>query len=204
MPLWAQPNLAARDPARGGVFQNICFFGDPENLAPELRDPAWLKHLEQTGGLRLDIRRADRWSDYSDVDCALAIRDFSKSTHLHKPATKLYNAWIAGVPFIGGMDSAYAADGRPGVDFLQAASPDAVLAHLRRLRNDPAFRNLLVANGRESGKAFTREATCRRWEQLATKTLPEKAGRWMSAPKPLRLIAGATRRAVFALDRRIR
>jgi len=203
MPLWPQPNLVARDPARGGVFENVCFLGDPGNLAPELHGPAWLMQLEKAG-LHLDIRRADRWHDYRDVDCVLAIRDFSRSRHLHKPATKLYNAWIANVPFLGGKDSAYASDGRCGVDYLKADSPDAVLQYLRRLQADSVFRNALVANGAESGRKFTREATCRQWERLVTETLPAHASQWLSGSKAHRFLLKTTQRAIARLDRCLR
>jgi len=204
MPLWTHPNLVARDPSRGATFENVCFLGDPGNLAPELRSREWQDQLEKTPGLRLDVRRADRWHDYSDVDCVLAIRDFTRSRQLHKPGTKLYNAWLAGVPFIGGNDSAYAADGNCGVDYLKAESPEAVLAHLRRLRDDPAFRSSLVANGREAGKAFTRDKTLRRWERLVMETLPDRAGRLAAAPSPNRFFFEATQRAIAHLDRRLR
>jgi len=204
MPLWTQPNLMPRDPARGGAFQSIAFVGDPGNLASELRSKEWAAALDKDLGLHLEIRRADRWHDYSDVDCALAIRDFSRSSQLHKPATKLYNAWLAGVPFIGGNDSAYAADGKCEADYLKAVSPDEVLAHLRRLRDDPAFRNSLVANGRKAGEAFTRDATLQRWERLVTETLPDRAGRLAAASSPERFVFEVTQRAIAHLDRRLR
>ena len=204
MPHWIQPNLVPRDLSRGGRFENICFLGDPGNLARELCERAWQDRLEKDLGLRLDIRRADRWHDYSDVDCALAIRDFSKSLQIHKPATKLYNAWLAGVPLIGGRDSAYAADGRCGVDYLKAGSPDEVLAQLRRLRDDPAFRNSLVANGREAGRAFTRAETLRRWQRLVRETLPDRAGRLAAATSPERFFFEATQRVFAHLDRLLR
>ncbi|MCX6970091.1 MAG: glycosyltransferase [Verrucomicrobia bacterium] len=204
MPLWTQPNLVPRDPARGAVFENVCFLGDPCNLAPALRESAWLERLRSIPSLRLDVRRADRWHDYSDVDCSLAIRDFSRSRQLHKPATKLYNAWLAGVPFIGGNDSAYAADGRSGADYLKAASPEEVLAHLQRLREDPTFRSALVANGRKSGKEFTREKTLHRWERLVKETLPELAGRFATTALPGKFLFEATQFAIAHLDRRVR
>ena len=204
MPFWPHPNLVPRDPARGGTFQSIAFVGDPGNLASELRSEEWAASLDKDLGLRLEIRRGDRWHDYSDVDCVLAIRDFTRSRQLHKPGTKLYNAWLAGVPVIGGRDSAYAADGRCGIDHLKAASPDEVLAHLRQLRDDPAFRNALVENGRASGKKFTRDETIRRWERLVAETLPDRAGRLAAASSPGKFFFEATQRAITHLDRRLR
>ncbi len=110
MPLWPQPNLIPRNPARGDAFKTVAFFGDEQNLAPELRTAAFKNELQEVCGLQLKIQKANEWHDYSAVDAVLAIRDFSNARHLHKPATKLYNAWIAGVPFISGRDSSYAAE----------------------------------------------------------------------------------------------
>jgi hypothetical protein len=204
MPFWPHPNQVTRDPARGETFQNVCFFGDEKNLAPELRSDAWAAALLQDLDLRLDIRRADRWHDYSDVDCVLAIRDFTKSRQLHKPSTKLYNAWLAGVPFIGGRDSAYASDGRCGVDYLRADSPEQVLTHLRRLKEDLEFRARLVEEGGKSGAGFTREMTLRRWERLVSETLPAAVRKYAAASKIQRALSNAAHRVVVGVDRRLR
>lgn len=87
---------------------------------------------------------------------------------------------------------------------MKASSPDEVLAHLRRLRDDPAFRNSLVANGRESGKEFTREKTIHRWERLVNETLPELANRFAAAPSPGKFLFEASQFAIAHLDRRLR
>lgn len=178
MPLWPHPNLVPRDPARGDVFENICFFGDASNLAPELRDPAWRKKLRDDLGLRFVICDADRWHDYSEADAVIAIRSFDRAPHLHKPATKLYNAWLAGVPFIGGHDSAYAGDGQPGGNYLAAGTPGELLAELGRLKNDPALRASLVAAGRAAGGGFTPPAILGRWKFLLGEKAPELFTRW--------------------------
>lgn len=178
MPHWPQPHLIPRDQARGLRFEKICFFGDVRNLAPELCSIAWQEKLYQELGLVLEIRGADQWHDYSDVDGVIAIRDFGYSRHLHKPATKLYNAWLAGVPFIAGNDSAYAADGHPGRDYLVATSAEKVFQHLKRLKNNPLVRQNLVKNGSASSAAYTREATFQRWKRLLQTTLPQEAHAW--------------------------
>ncbi|MFA7342778.1 MAG: glycosyltransferase [Terrimicrobiaceae bacterium] len=204
MPLWTHPNLVPRDPARDGAFEKICFLGDPDNLAPGLRSEEWAAALRRDLGLQFEIRRADRWHDYSDVDCVLAIRDFTKSRHLHKPATKLYNAWLAGVPFIGGRDSAYAADGHPGVDYLKADSPEQVVAHLRHLKEDPGFRMRLVKEGAKSGAGFTPEMILGRWKKLVSETLPAAAGKHAATSAARRAVSGAAHRAILRLDRQFR
>jgi len=178
MPHWPQALLIPRNQNRGPRFETLSFFGDIQNLAPELRSTKWLQRLHRELDITLDLREPDRWHDYSDVDCVIAIRDFSTSRHIHKPATKLYNAWHAGVPFIGGRDSAYAADGHPGKDYLVATSLEEVFQHLKRLKEDGKFRATLIQNGFLSGKAFTREAILKHWKKLTQETLPNLASKW--------------------------
>lgn len=172
VPHWPQPSLIPRYPERGLCFEKISFFGDPDNLASELQTPEWNNQLRREVGVFLEYHSNSRWHDYSDTDAVLAIRDFSRAPHYHKPATKLYNAWLAGVPFIGGRDSAYAFDGRKGIDYLVAKSPQQVIDYLHRLKKDVLFRQQLIAHGRESARAFSREAILLQWKKLVEETLP--------------------------------
>lgn len=204
MPLWPHPNLLPRDPARGPRFENLGFFGDASNLAPELRDPAWRKTLHDHTGLTLQTVSADHWHDYRETDCVLAIRGFLRSSYLHKPATKLYNAWLAGVPFIGGLDSAYRGDAQPGREYLAAASLPELDAHLKRLRTDPAFRTELVKAGTRKSKQFDRPAILERWRVLVENTLPETASRWMKKSAVERQVFSLAQRARVWMDRRWR
>lgn len=176
LPHWPQPSLVPRDPARGGRFETIAFFGDAENLAPELSD--FGEVLRRELGLRWEIRPAERWHDYSDVDCAIAVRSFDRREHRTKPATKLYNAWLAGVPFIGGNDSAYAFEGSAGRDYLAAGSVAELLAHLRSLQGSPEFREQLVIKGAASGQKRNAAAVTRLWREMVEKDLPSRTQWW--------------------------
>ena len=178
MPHWPQPGLVPRDPKRGTRFETVSFFGYIGNLAPELRSASWRRRLEKELGLELHLPEVHEWYDYSHTDCVLAVRDFSKSRYLQKPATKLYDAWHAGVPFIGGRDSAYASNGHPEKDYLVATSAEEVFQHLKRLKEDKTFRETLVQNGSQSGSHFSQEATLKRWKQLVEETLPKLASEW--------------------------
>jgi hypothetical protein len=183
MPHWPQPHLIPRNQARGSLFEKIAFFGDSNNLAPQLRSRAWQEKLSRKLGIVLEIRAADRWHDYSDVDGVIATRDFSLARHLHKPATKLYNAWLAHVPFIGGYDSAYAADGHPGRDYLVGGTPEEIFQHLKKLKEDLLFRKHLVTHGALAATAYTREATLERWKKLLQITLPKAVHDWEKKSK---------------------
>ncbi|MFZ4116722.1 MAG: glycosyltransferase [Chthoniobacterales bacterium] len=178
VPHWPQPFLRSRDPERGRRFENVCFFGEIQNLAPELRSKEWRQRLQQELGLHFKIRAPHEWNDYRDIDCVVAIRDFSNSSHIHKPATKLYNAWLAGVPFIGGRDSAYAADGSPGKNYLVATSLEELLKHLKHLQENTNLRSMLVQHGLQAGQAFTQEATLHYWKKLVEETIPVRAFQW--------------------------
>lgn len=204
MPLWPQPNIVPRNTNRGGTFERVAFFGDEGNLAAELRDPRWREKLSSVTGAALEIRTAARWHDYSDVDAVIAIRDFRGARHLHKPATKLCNAWLAGVPFVGGADSAYAADGHPGTDYLVARSPDEALTALENIRNDSSLRTRLVAEGVRTAQNFSVDAITARWRALIEDDLRERASKLASRPKALRRCDAIFRRLTCFADRVLR
>ena len=201
MPHWPQPGIIPRDPTREDAFERIAFFGDKKNLAPELRDAQWQKKLQNTTGVTLEIRGADRWHDYHDVDAALAIRDFRGLRQLHKPATKLYNAWLAGVPFIGGTDSACAAEGNEGRDHLTARRPEDVLAHLENLRRDKILRHSLVNEGKTRAADYSVEALTTRWRKLAGETIPAMAAKRAGRAQWFNFCGDAAMRVACAADR---
>jgi hypothetical protein len=200
-PHWPQPGLLRRDDKRGETFRSVAFFGTGNNLAPELQTPGWAEALSRETGCVFEIRGAERWHDYSDVDAVIAVRDFRGGRQLHKPATKLYNAWLAGVPFIGGSDSAYAAEGSPGRDYLVARSPEEVLSHLRKLKHNPSLRASLVGQGMKKGTNYTVEAVTERWRKLVEETIPEAAARRARRAPWLNRCRAAAMRGVCAADR---
>ena len=204
IPHWPQPNLIPRHPHRGRRFEKISFFGCSQNIAPELCSSEWTTQLRRELGLYLDHLSPYYWHDYGESDAVIAIRDFSRSRQYHKPATKLYNAWHAGVPFIGGRDSAYAADGRPGVDYLVATSPKKVLEHLRHLKENDAFREHLVEQGHQSASFFTQEATLEYWKKLIQETRPDLALQWQKKSALQRSLFWMTQRTSSFLDYRLK
>lgn len=204
MPHWPQPNLIARDPMRGEHFETAAFLGDPSNLPPELADHGFASRLQSETGLRLEIRGPDRWHDYSDVDLVLAVRDFSGFRHLHKPATKLYNAWLAGIPFIGGSDSAYAAEAREGSDYLAARSADECIQLIKQLRDNPSLRNRLVESGQKKSAARSRDAVREMWKRFCTVELPERVQQWEAMSSFEKRLFWMTQGILLFLDRKFR
>jgi len=174
LPHWPQPGLVRRDPARGAKMENVCFFGDPKNLAAELRNSEWQRKFAEATGARFEVRGAERWQDYSDVDAVVAVRRFGSGNQPHKPATKLYNAWLAGAPFIAGNDSAYRAEGTPGRDYLTVASPGEVIAHITKLRSSPERRAEIVAFGWKRAEEFGTAQLTARWGRLLESMAPQR------------------------------
>jgi len=201
VPHWPQPHLIPRDPTRNNRFENIFFFGHPGNLAPELSSKNWRQRLQRELGLSFYIQGNMGWHDYRHADAVLAIRNFSRSRYFHKPATKLYNAWQAGVPFIAGRDSAYALDGHSGKDYLIATSPEEVFQHLKHLKEDENSRNSLIQKGFQSGASFSREATLIHWKKLLQETLPRLADQWQQTSMRRRRYFSLMQRSACLLER---
>jgi len=204
LPHWPHPNLLPRDLARGDRFENLGFFGDTTNLAPALRETAWQDRLRAQTGLRLQVVGADRWHDYREMDGILAVRGWESRAWLRKPGTKLYNAWLAGVPFVGGLDSAYLRDGKPGENYLAAASLEELENHLCRLKEEPALRHSLVTAGKVAGRSFSREAIAARWKTLVESTLPEAADKWQRRSSVSKAVFWKTQAAAAWIDRTFR
>ena len=179
MPHWTQPGLIPRSPWCGDRFENIACFGLEKNLAPQLREPAWQKQLNDLG-LRWRIVNKDQWNNYSDVDGVLAVRDFNKPAYAwdYKPPTKLFNAWHAGVPAILGCESAYQAERKSELDYLEVSSTTDIIWALKRLQNDRQLRRAMVKNGQIRAQETLPAKLTERWICLITEAIVPAYQRW--------------------------
>ncbi len=177
MPHWPQPGLLPRDPERADRFETVAFVGHQNSLDCEFQSPIWQERLSELGlkwrpicnGDNEDEAVENRWHDYREIDVIVAVRSFDPRMHwqtqnfCNKPATKLYNAWLAGVPAILGCDSAYWAERRSSLDYLEVKSLSQTLEQLARLRDDANLRQAMVAHGYQRAQAYTPEAITQRW-----------------------------------------
>lgn len=106
MPHWPQPGLIPRDPARGDRLETIAYFGSDQYEPQFVKTGAFQDALRQRG-VRFVNRFQGEWHDYQHVDAVLAIRDCPPVVLATKPASKLINAWKAGVPALLGPEPAY-------------------------------------------------------------------------------------------------
>ncbi|MEM6503367.1 MAG: hypothetical protein AAF685_16220 [Cyanobacteria bacterium P01_C01_bin.89] len=173
------PGLMPRDPVHGDRFQNIAYMGLDTNLAPELRTPEWREKLEKLG-FRWKIVSRDRWHDYTDVDAIVAVRSFDSCTYNWKPASKLFNAWLAGTPAILGAESSFQSERKSALDYIEAKSSKEIIDALLTLRGDQTLRQKMVKNGARRSKHIQPEAVVDQWEAFLKKEVYSYYERWTS------------------------
>ncbi|MBA3698674.1 MAG: glycosyltransferase family 1 protein [Planctomycetes bacterium] len=172
IPFWPQPGLVPRVPLPTARFRNLAFLGRPEHLSSAFTDGGLQRSLAAMG-INLELRR-DRWYDYRDIDVVFAVRSEHPAMIASKPASKLINAWHAGVPAILGREPAYQLTGRPGVDYLEADTPAEMLAAITRLRDDPDFYQRMITAGKIQAELHSVAAVAKRWiEALSGDLAPD-------------------------------
>lgn len=195
IPHWPQPALIPRDVSRGASIRRIAFKGFEQNLHPDFRSPAWRELLADKGiewevdavpfaGAATDRLSID-WPDFRQVDLLLAVRPKDWRLWTSKPASKLFNAWLAGVPALLGPEHAYRELRRSELDYLEAGSLEEAKTAVLRLLEQPDLYQAMVENGRARGAEYTAEATLARWLELLTGRIPALAFRYSSRRLPL-------------------
>jgi len=176
LPLWPQPALIGRDAEREGVT-TVAYAGEivNGNLAADVA--AW-KRLFKRHGIAFVQPPSRNWNDLSQVDVVLGVRSFDRQAYNGKPPSKMLNAWHAGIPFVGGYDSAFSQIGRPGTDYLRVGSAEEALDAVLRLRDSPLLYALLVRNGRRRALDYTADAIAERWESLLLGPVCERLRHW--------------------------
>lgn len=144
---------------------------------------------------RATERDALDWPDFRDVDLLVALRPPDRRLWTAKPATKLVNAWLAGVPAVLGPEVAYRELRRSPLDYLEAATVEEARDAVLRLSAAPDLYRAMVENGRARAAELSREAIAGRWIRLLGEEIPARAGAGLPLrPLPLPLRA-ALRRA---------
>jgi hypothetical protein len=180
---WPQPALIQRDPTRGSTLERLAFKGSVGNLCEGFRTEGFRKELAKIG-IELTIaghtadRRELRWHDYSLDDAVLAVRDLTEADYFLKPASKLINAWLAGVPALLGPENAYQALRRSELDYFEVRTPDDALAALSRLKREPSLYKAVVENGLARAQEFSVDEIARAWRNVLAGPAAEQYERW--------------------------
>ncbi|HMD27912.1 MAG TPA: hypothetical protein VKH13_05015, partial [Steroidobacteraceae bacterium] len=181
MPHWPQPGLLPRNPERGDRMERIAYKGFVGNLVEEFRSARWLEFLRGQGMVFDDDAVLDdsfahpirtRFHDYREVDLVLAVRRGHART---KPASKLVNAWQAGIPALLSPDYAFEELRESPLDYLAVRNLAEAQAAVLRLKREPGLYRAMIEHGRLRGAAFSVEKITQQWASLLFQTIPTLA-----------------------------
>ncbi|MCB1010000.1 MAG: hypothetical protein KDB94_14045 [Acidobacteria bacterium] len=187
LPHWPQPGLLPRDPARGDRIEVASYKGYLANLRADFRAPDWEAWLGSRGvrwqldAIDFDRRAEDAdhllWADYRAVDLLVAVRPPERKFRYAKPASKLVNCWLAGVPALLGVEYAARELRRDPLDYLEVPDAEAARAAIERLLGDPGEYRARIEHGRVRGRELAPDSIADRWQALLFETLPPLAAR---------------------------
>lgn len=178
VPHWPQPGLVPRDLGRGATLRTVLYPGTPRNLDPRFLGPDWGAFVRDRGLVfRCHFQAASppAYQDFRDVDLMLAVRPAAARPVGNKPAWKLFNAWLAGVPALLGPEAGYRELLQDPLDYLEIQTPEQAMAAIDRLLGQPALYRAMVDNGLGRGPAFSTAATVSRWQRLIEDELLPRA-----------------------------
>jgi len=188
IPHWPQDGIIPRDPERDKI-EKLTFFGKKCHVFPELKSERF-KEFCRKYGLVFEINEQD-WHDYSSTDVVIAVRDGFPFYLDSKPAHKLLNSWIAGVPAILNPEYGYieAIAGENEVIFVNSIHD--VMVRIKGLIDSPDLYNKIVNNGNRRAKEFSFDRIASEWELLLKKIETSHYPKWQAMSK-LRKAAGFT------------
>ncbi len=183
---WPQPGLLPRDVSRGDRFENVCFMGNSEQF---LAETDVLETKVRKLGLSWWMPPRHQWHNYSTVDAIVAVRPLATLASLstdvvsfftpeRKPASKLYNAWLAGVPAILSPEVGFQSLRRSELDYLEASTIPDIVAALDKLKQNPDLRRAMAENGRRRAVPFAPTQTAAAWRALIDRQILPAFGRW--------------------------
>ncbi|MEM8937116.1 MAG: glycosyltransferase [Pseudomonadota bacterium] len=188
------PGLIKRDISRGTRLERLGYMGSVINLYKGFKSDEFLGELDAMGvDLNINLRNptdSDKLTmhDYSKTDAVLAVRNLTNLDIVTKPASKLQNAWMAGVPAILGPEPGYRELRKSELDYIEINSPEDAIAAIRRLKDNPDLYRQMIENGLERGKDFTVDKYVGRLLDALNGPIADAFRRWQSRGAPYRAI----------------
>ncbi|WP_297085881.1 glycosyltransferase [Thermoleptolyngbya sp. C42_A2020_037] len=193
IPHWPQPGLIPRLKERGSTIENVVFNGYEINLYAPFCSSEFQRELENLG-VKLVINGSPEngpvmWHDYSTNDLVLAVRDLTEKDALGKPASKLVNAWIAGVPALLGPEPAFRDLRQSELDYIEVKTPEAVLEAIQKLKAQPETYQKMVLNGFRRAQEFSVDNIAEQWCQALSGPVAENYERWKQSNQVMHAVA---------------
>ena len=164
---WNQNDIIKRNSSRVEHFKNVCFYGIDQNFPQKLLEPSFKEKLKKEGIDLKIITDSDKWNDYSETDCVLAIRDFENKPHYNKPFSKIINSYLAGVPVIAGNESSslYLKNGL-GIGISIVTNPDECFNAIKQVKENYLSSLKRIIIDKDKLKEFQDEAIVLSWDKL--------------------------------------
>lgn len=191
LPHWPQPGIIKRDPGRPPRISRLTFKGRPANLDAEFRSQSFRDRLSAMN-IDFEIDTIETlvgdhsWNDYRDADAVLAVRNMTKYDAAKKPASKLINAWIAGVVPLLGPEPAFQELRRSPLDFIEVRTPEDVLNTISSLNEAPGDVRAIMENGAMRAREFDEESISAQWVSLLNGPVARRWQGWKSGGRGAR------------------
>lgn len=187
IPHWPQPGLKPRRPGRGAKVKVLSYKGASAHLHDSLKSDRWRRFVRQNNfQWRSDsvewsghdhFHSQLPWTDYRDVDVIIALRNDLSHHYPRKPATKLINAWMAGVPAILGPEVAFRELRESEFDYIEANSLEDVMKGVNILKENNRLYNRMVERGKNRFRQFCRRRILESWAEKIDKISKNKNNR---------------------------
>jgi len=179
---WSQPDLQVRDPQRGAHIKNLVFKGRWYYLPDAYKNDEFITQLNEIGiqfkttpDYQVDLRE---WTDYTEADVLLAVRQKADLYLESKPPTKLINAWMAGCPALLGPEPAYQELRQSELDYIEVNSPAEVIQALQRLQAEPKLYRAMIENGWQRSQPFVPDQLATQWRDLLAGPIAKGYEQW--------------------------
>jgi hypothetical protein len=184
---WSQDNIIKRDPTRKSKISTISYFGIKDNLAEELKSDDWMSFLSSNNIEWNVVEEREKWGNYFSSDVVLFCRNFKGTPFHHKPATKLYNTWIAGCLPIFTPESAFIDEIKGNEEAgIVINSYTALKKNIINLNNSPEYFNKIIESGSQLGTNFSDKKITQEWIEIIQKLKKQMKIQQLS---PLRFLA---------------
>ena len=111
---------------------------------------------------------------------------------MHKPPSKLVNAWFGETPAIMGPEPAFQSIRKSPLDYVEVITPDQVITALRDLRDNPKLYQTMIENGRQRRKDFTVESLTSEWVRIFNERVGPLFEQWQRKSRVQKRLIWAT------------
>lgn len=190
---WPQPGLIAREADRGPRVEQIHFFGNGSHLDKAFLSADTHARLAELGAKINVLAEPEEWADYSKTDIAIGVRNIPDCWLKTKPASKMINAWRAGVIPMLGPEPAYQHYGRKDHDYLEVSDPDEMIEVIRRLQMEPDWFDRLIDQGKIRAAEFSIDRVVDHWIAFFNGPVVTAYEQWSGASAMTRSMRGPKR-----------